>query len=126
MIVTENGLAMPRIVDIQAYDGFDRKVKRLGLTGVLDEVCERISAFEFLLAETRRGNSAAALRELLDARFMAIAGWTIVKSGASTGRSASAIMARRCAWGWSCRFPRAVICLRMIWRTSCKQSSLGI
>jgi hypothetical protein len=51
-------LAMPKIVDIQPYDGFDRKVERLGLTGVLNEVRERISAF--LLAETRRGNSAAA------------------------------------------------------------------
>jgi len=55
---------MPKIVDIQAYDGFDRKVERLGLTGLLNEVRERISAFEFLLAKTRRGNSAAALREL--------------------------------------------------------------
>lgn len=72
---------MPKIVDIQAYDGFDRKVERLGLTGVLGEVRERISAFEFLLAETRRGNSAAALRELLDARFRTVAGWSIVKSG---------------------------------------------
>ena len=53
IIVAENGLGMPRIVDIQAYDGFDRKVERLGLTAVLDEVRERISAFEFLLAETR-------------------------------------------------------------------------
>jgi hypothetical protein len=72
---------MPKIVDIQSYDGFDRKVERLGLTGVLDEVRERISGFEFLLAETRRGNSAAALRELLDDRFAVTPGWTIVKSG---------------------------------------------
>jgi hypothetical protein len=72
---------MPKIVDIKAYDGFNRKVERLGLTGVLNEVRERISAFEFLLAETRRVGSAAALRELLDKRFATVPGWTIVNSG---------------------------------------------
>jgi len=51
---------MPKIIDTQAYDGFARKVERLGLTGVLEKVTGLISRFEFLLAETRRGNSAAA------------------------------------------------------------------
>jgi hypothetical protein len=69
---------MPKIVDVQ---GFDRKVMRLGLMGILDEVKELISGFEFLLAETPRGNSAAVLREMLDDRFAAVSGWTIVKSG---------------------------------------------
>jgi hypothetical protein len=72
---------MPKIVDIKAYDGFERKTHRLGLTLVLDEVKQLISGFSFLLAETRRGNGAAALREMLDARFAAAPGWQIVKSG---------------------------------------------
>jgi hypothetical protein len=72
---------MPKLADIQAYDGFERKVDRLGLRALLDEVKERISAFPFLIAEMRRGNSAAALREMLDARFAAASGWRIVKSG---------------------------------------------
>lgn len=72
---------MPKIVDVKAYDGFERKIQRLGLTVVLDEVKELISGFPFLLAETRRGNSAAALREMLDARFAAFPEWKIVKSG---------------------------------------------
>jgi hypothetical protein len=51
------------------------------LTGVLNEVRERISAFEFLLAETPREGSVGALRELLDKRFANVPGWTIVKFG---------------------------------------------
>jgi len=72
---------MPKIIDIRAYDGFERKTQRLGLMAVLDEVKQLISGFEFLLAETRRGNGAVVLREMLDARFAAVPGWTIVKSG---------------------------------------------
>jgi hypothetical protein len=72
---------MPKIVDIKAYDGFERKTQRLGLKPVLEEVKQLITEFPFLLAETRRGNGAAVLREMLDARFAAVPGWTIVKSG---------------------------------------------
>jgi hypothetical protein len=72
---------MPKIVDVEAYDGFERKTHRLGLSVVLDEVKQLISGFPFLLAETRRGNGAAVLRELLDTQFAAAHGWKIVKSG---------------------------------------------
>jgi hypothetical protein len=36
---------MPRIIDTTAYDGFDRRVERLGLSSVLDEVKTLITGF---------------------------------------------------------------------------------
>jgi hypothetical protein len=41
---------MPKIVDFKAYDGFERKAQRLGLTGLVDEVKQLVSGFPFNLA----------------------------------------------------------------------------
>jgi len=73
--------SMPKIIDFKPFDGFERKIERLGLTKMLDEVRQLISDFVFLLAEAPHGNSAAALRVMLDERFSTVSGWRIVKSG---------------------------------------------
>jgi len=72
---------MPKIIDIQPYDGFDRRVKRLGMISILEEVKELLTAFELLLKESRNANGAAVVRERLDQRFAATAGWTKIASG---------------------------------------------
>jgi hypothetical protein len=72
---------VPRIVDSKAYDGFERKVERLGLTAVVDEVKALVTGFELLLIEERHGNSGAVVRERIDERFAATGSWQIIKSG---------------------------------------------
>lgn len=72
---------MPSLVDEQAYDGASRRIQRLGLTPLLDEVRELITGFSLLIEERRHANGAGILRELLDARFHAAQGWRITKSG---------------------------------------------
>ncbi|WP_119421361.1 hypothetical protein [Desertibaculum subflavum] len=72
---------MPRIIDFHPYDGFERKIQRLGLTSLLDEVKTLISGFDLKIEESIYANGAAVLREMLDARFAAAPGWKIVKSG---------------------------------------------
>jgi hypothetical protein len=60
---------MPKIVDVASYDGFDRRVERLGLSSLLEEVEALVTGFPLLLAETREADGAAAVREMLDLRF---------------------------------------------------------
>jgi hypothetical protein len=73
---------MPTIVDLKAYDGFTRRVERLGLSLVVDEIKTLLTGFELLISEERKhANGAAVIREILDARFAAIEGWQIIKSG---------------------------------------------
>jgi len=72
---------MPKIVNEKPYDGFERKVARLGLVGLIDEVKVLISQFDLLLLEERQKNSSAAVRRMLDARFAATPGWRKIQSG---------------------------------------------
>lgn len=72
---------MPKIVDRAAYDGFDEKVRRLGLTDLVEELAELVSGFELRLKEARNANGAAVVRKILDERFAAQGGWKITKSG---------------------------------------------
>lgn len=72
---------MPKIVDERAFNGFERKVGRLGLRALLDEVRLLITGFDLRLYERKHANGAAELREMLDRRFAAAGGWFVRKSG---------------------------------------------
>lgn len=73
---------MPKILDVRAYDGFDRRVEQLGIAPILGELKELITGFQLLIAESREANGAAAVREMIDARFKAVfPGWKQIKSG---------------------------------------------
>ena len=71
---------MPTLEEVP-YDGFYDKVKRLGLDGLLNEAREILSDFELRVLEKKDANGGAALRELIDARFKAAAGWAKIQSG---------------------------------------------
>jgi hypothetical protein len=73
---------LPRIVDSRSFDGFDRRVERLGLSPIRAEVTELITGFDLRLSEDRKNiNGAAAIRVLIDRRFAAIGGWRKITSG---------------------------------------------
>ena len=42
---------MPVITERRSFNGFDVKVERLGLTGLIDEVEEAVTSFELLVHE---------------------------------------------------------------------------
>lgn len=71
---------MPTLEEF-AYNGFYEKVQRLGLTPLLDEVRQVLSGFPLLVLEQKDSNGGAALREYVDARFLAAAGWTKQQTG---------------------------------------------
>jgi hypothetical protein len=71
---------MPTLTEV-TFDGFEEKVARLGLVGLMAELREIVSSFSLFVEERKDSNSGAALREMLDERFSAARGWTITKSG---------------------------------------------
>jgi hypothetical protein len=52
---------VPVIIDLKAYNGFERRVERLGLSPVLDELKELITGFDLRIAERRHANGTAAI-----------------------------------------------------------------
>lgn len=71
---------MPILEEVP-YDGFYEKTKRLGLEPLVGEVRNLLGAFRLSVLEKKDSNGGAALRELLDARFLAANGWTKIQSG---------------------------------------------
>jgi hypothetical protein len=67
---------MPQIVDRVYYDGASERIKRLGLSTLIDEIEAAITGFELLVCEETDANGGAAVRKLLDARFDRVGGWT--------------------------------------------------
>lgn len=71
---------MPKLEEI-AYDGFFEKTKRLGLDGVLNEARGILSDFPLLVLEKKDSNGGAALREIIDERFVLATGWKKKQTG---------------------------------------------
>lgn len=67
---------MPSIVEEVYYDGASERVERLGLKPLLDELKTIVSDFQLLVEERRDANGGAAVRKMLDSRFLAVGGWT--------------------------------------------------
>ncbi len=67
---------MPGIVEEVYYDGAKKRIERLGLTPLVEEIRIAVSAFELRVKEEVDANGGAAVRKLIDARFEAIGGWT--------------------------------------------------
>jgi len=72
---------MPKIDEEIHYDGVTKKVARLGLGGLLDEIRAIVTGFELRVAEQRDANGGAAVRKMLDRRFENAKGWTFKKTG---------------------------------------------
>jgi hypothetical protein len=72
---------MPKIIEEKGYDGAESRIKRLGLQPLLGEVRAIATDFSLLVKEEKDANGGAAVRELIDARFIKAAGWTKTQSG---------------------------------------------
>ena len=72
---------MAKINSVQPYDGAEKKIERLGLQPLVDEVMSLIRNTAILLSEQVEANGAAAIRELLDATFIKTKTWQSKKAG---------------------------------------------
>jgi hypothetical protein len=72
---------MAKINSVTAYDGAEKKIQRLGLQPLVDEVTSLVRGTLIEVAEQAEANGAAAIRQLLDATFLATHTWQSKKAG---------------------------------------------
>lgn len=72
---------LPRIVERKAYNGSEERVRRLGLSKLWDELDEILTKFDLLVKEEKDSNGGAAVREIIDSRFVAVGGWEKKQTG---------------------------------------------
>jgi len=72
---------MPKITHEKPYDGFEAKLKRLGMEPLMDELRAILTGFELRLLEEVDSNGGAAVRKLIDTRFTRAEGWTKKTTG---------------------------------------------
>ena len=72
---------MPKIVEEATYNGVLQKVKRLGLSALVNELRAVLTGFQMLVQETQDSNGGAAVRRLIDERFEQSGGWTKKQTG---------------------------------------------
>lgn len=70
---------MPKIVEEYHYDSAQKRIARLGLTPLLDELRAILEEFPLRVKEERDANGGAAVRKLIDARFQK--SWAQAKVG---------------------------------------------
>jgi hypothetical protein len=73
---------VPRITEEKAYDGALERIKRLGLTPLVDEVRGILEGFTLLVKEEKDANGGAVVRKQVDARFQRADGWKKKQTGA--------------------------------------------
>ena len=72
---------MPRITRRRNYNGFEAKVRRLGLVPLIDEVESTVTGFRLVIEERRHANGTKVIREWLDQGFEKCGGWRKLTSG---------------------------------------------
>ena len=72
---------MAKINSVTAYIGAEKKIQRLCLQPLVDEVTSLVAATHIEVAEHAEANSAALIRQLLDATFFATGSWQSKKAG---------------------------------------------
>jgi len=66
---------MPKLIVSHPYDGASRRIRRLGLQPLIDEVFRLVSDFELRVFEAKDSNGGAAIRKMIDAQFERAGGW---------------------------------------------------
>jgi hypothetical protein len=72
---------MPVISKPVDYDGFNQKVERLSLRGLVDEAIATLTAFPLLIEERRHANGTRGLRQTIDEGFERLGGWNKITVG---------------------------------------------
>jgi hypothetical protein len=72
---------MPQIVEEVYFVGTKERIRRLGLTPIVDEIRSALTGFQLLLRGKKDSNGGAAVRKLIDEQFDRLGGWTKKVSG---------------------------------------------
>ena len=72
---------MPFISDEKAFNGVLARIERLGLSSLMNELRAIVTDFRLEVEESVDSNGGAALRELIDDRFVTATGWVKKQTG---------------------------------------------
>ena len=72
---------MPKIQNEEFYGSAQRKIERLNLGSLLDEVRTILTGFSLRVLEEPNQNGAGIIRKMIDSRFADANGWTMKKTG---------------------------------------------
>src|SRR5215210_137694 len=72
---------MPRIVEEKGFNGVLKKIERLGLADLVEELRVVLTRFRLEVMERVDSNGGAALRMMIDERFRKLSGWTMKQTG---------------------------------------------
>jgi hypothetical protein len=72
---------MPQIVEEVYFVGTKERIRRLGLTPIVDEIRSALTGFQLLLRGKKDSKGDAAVRKLIDEQFDRLGGWTKKVSG---------------------------------------------
>ncbi len=72
---------MPQIVEEVYFVGTKERIRRLGLTPIVDEIRSALTGFQLLLRGKKDSKGGAAVRKLIDEQFDRLGGWTKKVSG---------------------------------------------
>ena len=73
---------MPEITDQDDYGAALKKIQRLGLTILFEELKQILTDFALNVKESKDANGGAAVRKLMDLRFQSAGGWIQKVTGA--------------------------------------------
>ena len=60
---------MPKIAEEFFYNGAEEKIRRLGLSLLIEELRQAVTSFDLAILEEKNENSGAVLREMIDAEL---------------------------------------------------------
>lgn len=72
---------MPRVSEVIDYNGFVKKVSRLGLDKLIAEATSTLSLFQLKVEERKHANGTREIRRMIDAGFSEMKGWVKVTVG---------------------------------------------
>jgi hypothetical protein len=82
---------VPAITETQDFNGFAKKVERLGLIEIVDEALATLSGFTLTVKEEKHANGTKWLREAIDERFKLAGGWSKITSGGTDWKKANPV-----------------------------------
>jgi hypothetical protein len=82
---------VPIITETRDFNGFAKKLDRLGLAAIVDEALATLTGFTLSVKEEKHANGTKWLRETIDSRFKAAGDWTKITSGGTDWKKDNAM-----------------------------------
>lgn len=72
---------MPKVVEECFYDGAEEKIRRLGLSSLVEDLKAVLTGFDLQILEEKNKNSGGVVRKMIDVVFAKTGAWARTASG---------------------------------------------